>query len=76
MLPSHQRKIIEQAKFAYSPLEKRAKEEQRRKQVDATTNRNERLGAFTNKSDCKDDHKDIYKETFDKLVKEKFNEIY
>ena len=41
-----------------------------KKQVDAITNQNKRLEALTNK----DDHKSIYKEIFDKLVKEKFDE--
>ena len=65
--------IIEKAKFTYSPLgkafEKQTKtiEEQERKQIDAITNQNERLGALTNK----DDHKDIYKEIFEELTKEK-----
>ena len=42
-----------------------------KKQIDAKTNQNERLGALTNK----DDHKNIYKEIFDKLVKEKIYRI-
>ena len=50
-------------------------EEQGRKQVDAITNQNERLEVVTNKGDRKDCHKDIYKEIFEKLVKEKFNKI-
>ena len=72
ILPSNQRKIIEQAKFTYSPLgkayEKQAKaiEEQGRKQIDAITYQNERLAVLTNR----DDHKDIYKKIFDKTVKE------
>ena len=40
-----------------------------KKQIDAITNQNGRLEAFTNKND----HKSIYKEVFDKLVKEKFD---
>ena len=62
------RRVIEQAKSAYSPLgkafEKRTKtiEEQRKKQINAKTNQNKRL-----------EHKSIYKEIFDKLVKEKFD---
>ena len=72
ILPSNQRKIIEQAKFTYSPLgkayEKQAKaiEEQGRKQIDAITYENEILAVLTNR----DDHKDIYKKIFDKTVKE------
>ena len=41
------------------------------KQIDATTNKNEILETLINK----DDHKSIYKEIFDKLVKEKFDRI-
>ena len=76
-MPSNQRHIIEQAKFTYSPLgkafEKQTKtiEEQERKQIDSITNQNERLATLT----YKDDHKNIYKELFEKLVKEKLNEI-
>ena len=44
-------------------------EEQGKKQIDAITNQNKRLNALTNK----EDHKSIYKEIFDKLVKEKFD---
>ena len=56
--------MIEQVKFTYSPsgkaLEKQTKttEEQRKKQIDAITNENERLAALTNKND---DHEDSYK---------------
>ena len=77
ILPPDQRRMIEEAKFTYSPLgkacEKQTKtiEEQGKKQIDAITNQNEKLGALTNK----DDHKNIYKEIFDKLVKEKFYRI-
>ena len=66
ILPSNQRQIIEQANFTYSPLAKafekqtRTIEEQGRKQIHTITNQNERLAALTNKSDHKDDHKDIY----------------
>ena len=41
------------------------------KKIDAITNQNERLAALTNRGD----NKDIYKEIFDKLVKEKFDKI-
>ena len=63
--------IIEQAKFTYSSLgksfEKHTKtiEVQGRKQIDAITIQNKRREAVTNK----DDHKIIYKEVFEKLVK-------
>ena len=76
-MPCNQRQIIEQAKFTYSPLgktfEKQTKtiEEQERKQIDAITKQNKRLVALTSK----DDHKDSYKEIFEELVKERFDEI-
>ena len=69
--------MIEKAKFAFSPLGKafqkqtKTTEEREKKQIDAITNQNERLKALINK----DDHKNIYIETFDKLVKEKFDKI-
>ena len=69
--------MIEQAKFTYTPLgkafEKQTKtiEEQGKIQVDAITNQNERLAALTDK----DDHEDNYKEIFEELVKEIFDEI-
>ena len=59
ILSSNQRKIIEQSKFAYSPLgkalEKQRKtiEDQGRKQIDAITNQNERLAALTKKMTIK-----------------------
>ena len=71
ILHPDQRRVIEQAKFAYSPLgkafEKQTKtiEDQGKKQIDAITNQNKRLEALTNK----DDHKSIYKEIFDKILK-------
>ena len=74
---SNEREIIAQTKFTYSPLgkvfEKQTKmiEEQGRKKIDAITNQNERLAVLTNRGD----NKDIYKEIFDKLVKEKFDKI-
>ena len=77
ILPSDQRQIIEQAKFAYSPLGKafekqtKAIEVQGRKQADAITNQNKRLEALTNK----DDHSDNYKEIFEEWVKERFDKI-
>ena len=57
-----------------SNLKKKKKktfEEQGKKQTDAITNQNKGLEALTNK----DDHKNIYEKIFDKLVKEKFDEI-
>ena len=42
-----------------------------KKPIDAITNKNGRLEALTNK----DNHKSIYKEIFDQLVKEKFDEM-
>ena len=69
--------MIEQAKFTYFPfgkaLEKQRKtiEDQGRKQIDTITNQKARLPALTHK----DDHKGNYKEIFEKLVKERFDEI-
>ena len=83
ILPSDYSTIMEQAKSTYFPLgkafEKQTKtiEERKnnnnnnKKQIDAITNQNKRLKAFTNKGD----HKSIYKEIFDILIKEKFDEI-
>ena len=77
ILPPDQRRVIQQAKFGYSLLGKvcekqtKAIEEQGKKQVDIITNQNERFWALTKKAD----HKSIYKEIFDKLVKEKFDGI-
>ena len=76
-MPFNQRQIIEQFKFTYSPLgkafEKQAKtiEKKGRKQIDSIANQNEKLAALTNK----DIPKENYKEIFEKLVKERFNEI-
>ena len=61
--PSDQSRIIEQAKFTYSPIDKafekqtKTIEEQGKKQIDAIANQNKRLDALTNK----DNHKSIYK---------------
>ena len=75
ILPPDQRRVKEQAKFAYSPLGKTFETlnkndwGSRKKQIDAITNQNKRLEALTNK----DDHKSIYKEIFDRPVKDKFD---
>ena len=69
ILPSNQRQTIIQAKFIYFPLGKVF--EQRIKQIGSIANQNKRLAALTNKGN----HKDICKEIFEKLVKEKFKEI-
>ena len=77
ILTSDQRRVIEQTKCTYSPLEKALEklrktiEDQRRKQINAITNENKRLPALTNK----DDHKDNYKGVFQKLVRERFDII-
>ena len=77
ILPSNQRQIIEQTELTHSSLgkafEKQTKtiEEQGRKQIDAITNQKKRLVFLTNQ----DDHRDIYKEIFDKIVKEKHDRI-
>ena len=77
ILPSDQKRIIEQAKITYSLLgkafEKQTKtiEEQEKKQIDAITNQNKRLEEVSTNKD--DDHKD--KEIFNELVKERFAKI-
>ena len=76
-MPSHQRQTAEQSKVKYSPLGKafgkqiKMIEEQGRKQIDAIANQNKRSVTLINK-DC---HKDNYKEIFEKVVKERFDEI-
>ena len=76
-MPSHQRRTTEQSKVKYSPLRKafgkqiKMIQEQGRKQIDAIANQNKRSATLINK-DC---HKDNYKEIFEKLVKERFDEI-
>ena len=47
-------------------------EEQGKKQIDAITNQSKKLAALTNKDH---DHKDNYKEIFEELAKERFDEI-
>ena len=70
ILPFDQSRIIEQAKFTYSPLGKafeeqtKTIEEQGKEKTDAITNENKKLEALTNKDD---DHKG--KEIFNELVK-------
>ena len=54
---------------------RKAIEDLRQRQINAITNQSIRLGALTNKDDNEDDHKYIYQEIFDKLVKETFDEI-
>ena len=68
----NRRRVIEEAKFAYSPLGKAFEKQSKtiEKHIDTIKNQNERLDALTNK----DDHKSIYKEISHKLVKEKFDE--
>ena len=69
-MPCDQSRIKEQGTLTYSSLQKafekqtKTIEEQGRKQIDAITNKNERLAALT----IKDNHKDNYKEIFEKLV--------
>ena len=67
MLHLDQRRLIEQTKFTYSPLEKTFEKqsktiEEQRKQIDTITNPNK-------------GHTSIYKEIFDKLPKEKFDQL-
>ena len=69
-MPCDQSRIKEQGTLTYSSLQKafekqtKTIEEQGRKQIDAITNKNERLAALT----IKHNHKDNYKELFEKLV--------
>ena len=75
-MQSDQSRIIQQAKFIYSPLRKAFKkqiktiEEQGKKQIDAITNQIKKLEALTNKDN---DHKD--QEIFNELVTEIFDKI-
>ena len=67
MLLLDQRRLTEQTKFTYSPLEKTFEKqsktiEEQRKQIDTIT--------IPNKG-----HTSIYQEIFDKLPKEKFDEL-
>ena len=84
LLPSNQKQIIEQAKYAYSPLGKASEkliktiEDQRIKQVDAlSTLKPKELEVFKdNKSDDNDDGKLLrLKEVFDELSHERMIEI-
>ena len=76
ILRSDQRRVIEQAKFTYSPLgkplvkQRKAIEDQGRKQIDAIINQNERLATLS----IKDDHNNNFKKIFEELVKERFDE--
>ena len=69
--------MIETAKFAYFPLAKAFGKKKKnnwrasKKQIDALKNQNNILEALTNKVD----HKNIYKEIFDKLIQEKLARI-
>ena len=67
-MPSDQSRIIEQANFKYCLFVKAFQKQKQLKnkgKIDAITNQNKRLETLTNKGD----HKSIYKEIFDKLVK-------
>ena len=78
ILPPDQRRVIEQAKFIYSPLgkafEKQTKtiEEQGKNKIDGIANQSKRLAALTNKDD---NHEDNYKEIFEELPEKRFGEI-
>ena len=70
ILPPDQKRVKEQVKLAYCPLLcfwKTNKNDwrARKKQINPFTNQNKRLETLTRK----DDHKSIYKEIFDKVVK-------
>ena len=75
ILPFNQRQIIEQAKLQHSPL---------RKAFEKQTKNDWSASKKTNRCYCKskwktlankDHHKDIYKETFENLIKEHFDKI-
>ena len=78
-MPSDQSRIIEEAKFTYSPLgkgfEKQTKaikgKRKKQKQIEAITNQNKRVGALTDK----DNHKSDHKKTPEKIVEEKLSKI-
>ena len=77
ILPSDQSRIIEQAKFTYSPLsktfEKQVKkiEEQGKKQIEILQIKTKVYRGLTNKDHCKS----VCKEIFEKLVKERIDEV-
>ena len=77
ILPSDQKRLIQQTKFTYVPLLKAFENqtktigEQWRTKIDAFANQNKRLVALTNKYDRKSN----YKETFENPVKEKIDKI-
>ena len=76
ILSSDQSRIIEEAKFTYSPLGKafqkqiKTIEEHGKKHTDAIANQKKRLEALINKDG---DHKD--EEIFNELVNERFNKV-
>ena len=77
ILHFNQRIVKEQAKFTYSPIGKafekqiKAIQNRGRKEIGAITNQNEILEALTNQGYREDN----YKEIFEELVKERFDEI-
>ena len=72
ILPPNQCRMIEQAKFTYSPLgkalEKQTKtiEDQERKQIDANMNQNKRQVVLINKDDKSFSHKEIFENLLEK----------
>ena len=78
----NQRQITEEAEFTFFPLgkafEKETKmiEDQRKDQIDPTTNQNKKLEVSTNNERLEAlTNKHIYKKIFDETVKEKCDEI-
>ena len=77
-MPFNQRQILEQGKFAYTPLEKafekqsKSIEEKSKKEIDAINNQNKRLKpeSLTSKNDYKDD---AYKDNYYRLFTLMFN---
>ena len=72
ILALDQRRVIEQAKFACSRKTKRKTLEKRGEKIDAIMNQGKKFTALTNKEG---DHKDNYKEIFEKIVRERVDEI-
>ena len=72
ILALDQRRVIEQAQFACSWKTKRKTLEKQGKKIDAIMNQGKKFTALTNKES---DHKDNYKEIFEKIVRERVDEI-
>ena len=73
VLPSDHKRVIEQAKFTYFLLQKgfrntnKNDSRARKKQIDAITDQNEKLGALANRYSYKKIVKELVKERLDKM---------